>query len=292
MVTRIPIRGFLHRTRLGGARSECGQICSIPENSLLTLRAKPNRLTFLFEMRLWPVLIFCSCVCLEGQEIPFRVDLLSEDFKTRKAAEEKVLGWLAEEDGKKETKRFDQLLSTFCETTDPEEVFILRELLCEAEQKIPTKSFPRRGQGFIGISMGPVQFRQQLPQAPIELPKGVLVMGVIEGTPADKAGLQVGDVIHEVAGQSLVDAPSPPDLLKEVISNIVPEEEILVKFTRRGENKEVKLLLMAREAVDNATGVVDLQKQADLKRQDYLRWLNQQRIQQTNSELEAVPQLN
>ena len=45
-------------------------------------------------------------------------------------------------------------------------------------------------------------------------------------------------------------------------------------------------------AVDNATGVVDLQKQADLKRQDYLRWLNQQRIQQTNSELEAVPQLN
>ena len=46
-----------------------------------------------------------------------------------------------------------------------------------------------------------------------KLPVGALVLEIVEGSPAEKAGLQVGDVITQFNGQTVMDMDS---LVKQV----------------------------------------------------------------------------
>jgi serine protease Do len=65
--------------------------------------------------------------------------------------------------------------------------------------------------------------------------KGVLVGDVVEGGPAEKAGLQRGDVIVEFDGRKIED----PNQLRNMVANTEPGREVKVKIIR--ENKtEIK----------------------------------------------------
>jgi Peptidase family M28/PDZ domain/PA domain len=67
--------------------------------------------------------------------------------------------------------------------------------------------------------------------------KGLLLAGVVGGGPAEKAGLMKGDVVIEIAGQSITniyDYTFALELLK-------PDVPVKVVFTRNGERREVQL---------------------------------------------------
>jgi len=72
--------------------------------------------------------------------------------------------------------------------------------------------------------------------------KGLLLAGVVGGGPAEKAGLMKGDIIVEIAGQSITniyDYTFALELLK-------PDVPVKVAFTRNGERREVQLVPAGR----------------------------------------------
>jgi hypothetical protein len=72
--------------------------------------------------------------------------------------------------------------------------------------------------------------------------KGLLLAGVVGGGPAEKAGLMKGDIVIEIAGQSITniyDYTFALELLK-------PDVPVKVVFTRNGERREVQLVPAGR----------------------------------------------
>jgi hypothetical protein len=73
--------------------------------------------------------------------------------------------------------------------------------------------------------------------------KGLLVGGVIGGGPADKAGLQKGDVIVEIAGQSIANIYD----YTYAIDTLKLGEPAKVVYVRQGERRETVLTPVARD---------------------------------------------
>jgi len=75
--------------------------------------------------------------------------------------------------------------------------------------------------------------------------KGVLVGDVVEGSPAEKAGLQRGDVIVEVEGKKIEE----PSQLRNMVAGFEPGKEVTVKIIR--ENKtEIKKVAISELPAD------------------------------------------
>jgi len=95
--------------------------------------------------------------------------------------------------------------------------------------------------GWIGINMGGLQ-----PQAAEDLKlgeaHGAFVYGVFKGSPADKAGLQPGDLITKVNGEALKDSG---DLLL-AIGNLAPGRTVSLDLLREGSAKHLSLQVAAR----------------------------------------------
>jgi Do/DeqQ family serine protease len=70
-----------------------------------------------------------------------------------------------------------------------------------------------------------------------ELPKGVLINGVLQNSPAARAGLQPGDLILKVAGQGVGDVP---DMLSRVAA-LKPGETAVILLQRHGQAMEVQV---------------------------------------------------
>lgn len=70
-------------------------------------------------------------------------------------------------------------------------------------------------------------------------PEGALVSMVEKGGPADKAGLEAGDVIRKMNGQAVVSSGDLP----AVISLATPGEKVQLEVWRRGELKTIEALL-------------------------------------------------
>jgi hypothetical protein len=73
--------------------------------------------------------------------------------------------------------------------------------------------------------------------------EGVLVSGVIPGSPAEKAGLKEGDLLVEFADIAIEDLRSFSDILK----GLTPGEEVGVVFVRDGERHAVTVTVVARK---------------------------------------------
>jgi S1-C subfamily serine protease len=71
---------------------------------------------------------------------------------------------------------------------------------------------------------------------------GVVVLDVVPGGPADKAGMQPGDVIISVAGKT---TDTVVDFLAE-LRNLKPGETVAVKFIRDGKERTVQVTLADR----------------------------------------------
>lgn len=69
--------------------------------------------------------------------------------------------------------------------------------------------------------------------------KGVIITNVSEDSPADKAGLEVGDIIREFDKFRIDDS----DMLLGVINDFRPGDEIRLKILRNGEIKTTKIKL-------------------------------------------------
>jgi Do/DeqQ family serine protease len=69
------------------------------------------------------------------------------------------------------------------------------------------------------------------------LPKGVLIHGVLQNSPAAKAGIQPGDLVMQVAGQSVSDVP---EMLSSVAA-LKPGEVASLSVLRNGKNLELRV---------------------------------------------------
>jgi Do/DeqQ family serine protease len=69
------------------------------------------------------------------------------------------------------------------------------------------------------------------------LPKGVLIHGVLQNSPAAKAGIQPGDLIMQVAGQGVTDVP---EMLSSVAA-LKPGEVTSLLVLRNGKNLELRV---------------------------------------------------
>jgi len=101
------------------------------------------------------------------------------------------------------------------------------------------KGEPREGGGALGVMIGPLT-EDLAKQAGVEA--GVAVAGVMEGSPAAKAGLPVGDVITHVDGKAM----TAPEQLAETVSAHKPGERVRVQFNRAGKRDEATIRLAAR----------------------------------------------
>ena len=70
-----------------------------------------------------------------------------------------------------------------------------------------------------------------------QLPQGVLINGVLQNSPAAKAGIQPGDLILKVAGQGVGDVP---DMLSRVAA-LKPGETAVILLQRNGQSMEVRV---------------------------------------------------
>jgi serine protease Do len=77
----------------------------------------------------------------------------------------------------------------------------------------------------LGIAVAPARVARRLRQS-VGLPErdGVLVRGVEDGSPADRAGIRDGDLIVEIAGQAVTDA----DQLQEILGSAAMPFEVKV----------------------------------------------------------------
>jgi hypothetical protein len=73
--------------------------------------------------------------------------------------------------------------------------------------------------------------------------EGVLVDGVIPGSPAEQAGIQKGDLLVEFAGISIEDLRSFSDILK----GLEPGEKVSVVYVRGGERHEAIVKVVERK---------------------------------------------
>lgn len=75
--------------------------------------------------------------------------------------------------------------------------------------------------------------------------RGVLVGDVVEGSPAEKAGLERGDVIIEYDGKKVEE----PNQLRNMVANTPPGREVEIKIIR-GDQKETKKLVITELPAD------------------------------------------
>jgi len=99
--------------------------------------------------------------------------------------------------------------------------------------------------------------------------KGVLVGDIIEDSPADKGGLQRGDIIVEVQGKKIDD----PNQIRNMVAGIEPGQEIEMKIIR--ENKPITKNVTVSELP------TDVQKPA---KGEYGNLLNGVRVQELTPE--------
>jgi len=104
----------------------------------------------------------------------------------------------------------------------------------------------RVSRGFLGIVLQPLN-EDLAKQFKIEGTNGALVAEVSGKSPAEKAGLQSGDVIVEVAGKK-VEGPSE---LQMTIANLAPGSKADVKLIRDGKDKTVTVELGERPGDKN-----------------------------------------
>ncbi len=73
-------------------------------------------------------------------------------------------------------------------------------------------------------------------------PSGFLISEIAEGSPADRAGLIVGDVIVVIAGHTVTDAETVP----AAILRMNPGEAVAVEVLRGGEPRNFTLVPATR----------------------------------------------
>lgn len=102
--------------------------------------------------------------------------------------------------------------------------------------------------GRIGVRIAPVT-EEVAESIGLGKPMGALVQGVEPGSPAEKAGIEAGDIIVKVDGRSIEKAGDLP----RIIGATKPGSKASLQVFRRGSTKEISLSVVELEA-DKARG--------------------------------------
>jgi S1-C subfamily serine protease len=98
---------------------------------------------------------------------------------------------------------------------------------------------------FIGLRPGEIT-SQIAAQLGLPDTRGALVLSVVDGGPAARAGIRPGDVLTSLDGKEIA---SPEDLLAELRGK-APDQSVNVGYRRGTESKETKVTLSARPAAE------------------------------------------
>jgi membrane-associated protease RseP (regulator of RpoE activity) len=91
---------------------------------------------------------------------------------------------------------------------------------------------------------------------------GVLVNRVVSGSPADKAGIEKGDVIVSVNSRSV----GSPEQLANLIGSRHAGDEVAIRIVRDGDRKTLNATLASRDNTgDDESGTMGMKKLKDLK---------------------------
>ncbi len=82
-------------------------------------------------------------------------------------------------------------------------------------------------------------------QLNLAVDEGVVIVEVTEGSGAEAAGLQQGDVIVAVDGTSITD----PSQLRDALSDLSPGDTVTLTINRQGEEMQVDVTLGESEIV-------------------------------------------
>lgn len=92
---------------------------------------------------------------------------------------------------------------------------------------------------WIGVVLADRDLIREYDLAEINLDQGILVMEVVPGSPADRAGFRTGDIILELGGISVDSVDELQDALREKR----PGQIVLAVFERNGAEQEVSITL-------------------------------------------------
>lgn len=112
---------------------------------------------------------------------------------------------------------------------------ILKESLNNFEE---TGRFER---AFLGVSYQTISKETAILN---DVPSGAYLREVVEGSSAADAGLQPGDIVTKINGQSLSDEGYS---LAEVINRLMPGDKVALEYYRDGETKSVEVTLKTAE---------------------------------------------
>ena len=106
----------------------------------------------------------------------------------------------------------------------------------------------------LGIQMGPID-EDTADELDIDTEDGIQVMQVLDGLPADKAGLRKDDIILKVDGHK----SASPAMLGDLLKNKKPGEKLKLRINRDGKEKTITLKLAPWDS--EALGIGEQQMQ-------------------------------
>ncbi|MGB7055724.1 MAG: PDZ domain-containing protein [bacterium] len=139
--------------------------------------------------------------------------------------------------------------------------------------------------GYLGVSTGGLSEAMKIA---LEIDYGVIVERIYDDSPAEKAGLEVGDVITEIDKEQISDYRD----LKEVVAKR-PDERVTVSVYRKG-TKLSKMVTLGEREMSKLRLEVDIPEIPDLKvilgtkeLQEHIDNLTQE-IEQLKEEIEQI----
>lgn len=107
--------------------------------------------------------------------------------------------------------------------------------------KVVMENLIKRGKvirGWLGVVIQPIT-PELAKQFGLKGEKGALIGDVVEDGPAEKAGIQRGDVIIEYDGKEV----SEPTALRNMVANTQPGKEVKIKIIREGKEKTLQVTI-------------------------------------------------
>jgi len=104
-----------------------------------------------------------------------------------------------------------------------------------------------KSQGYLGINLSDLTEEQKEKQ---HISEGAYIENVSDGSPADKAGLEEGDIVTAFDGKPMADAAS----LQERVRETEPGKEVPVEVLRKGGLETVNVKLAEREESEELFG--------------------------------------
>jgi S1-C subfamily serine protease len=117
-------------------------------------------------------------------------------------------------------------------------VAIPASIAWNAAQHVLTTGTPRRG--FVGLAVHPIKLAPAQQSGGRE--RGLLVMAITPSSPAEAAGLMVGDVLLDFDGQPI----GTPEELLDLLTDRRIDQEVVARTLRGGSEREVKIKVAAR----------------------------------------------